>query len=307
MLAPASASASLPSSRLVNPGAEEGLAGWQGSGFGFATYDDSGVPRFPAPNFVPGPAPDLGARLFSAPADGAIWQSVDLSDLAATIDSGAQPLSVGGLLGGRGGQDGGARLVAQPLDAAGAALGAPYVVGHPTDRDRQSRTALLPCNIHNQIAPVGTRAVLVRLEAVGHGLADRLFLSTERFAFTAALHAPTRVADGPRCLTGELVGPWPPGAPPAPPAPTLRLLVTMPASDRCGRKGPLRFAVHRRWRSTVKSLEVRARGKRIIRTAHHMIKIAPPRGTLRVALHVKLRDGREQASTQRFYGCSVSQ
>ncbi len=197
--------------RLINPGAEDGLAGWQGTGFGLASYESDAIPRFPAPNFVAGPDWQLGERLFSAGGPGAIWQIADFADLAGSIDGGQQYLSWGGLLGGRGGQPGGARLVVQPLDATGGALGEPYVVGNPSDRDRQSRTALLPCRAETGTAPVGMRAALVMLEAVGHGLADDLHLTAVRLPAPAS-PPPVgfRTADGPGCATGERVVPQPP-------------------------------------------------------------------------------------------------
>ena len=311
MLAPAPAGAAFPGNRLVNPGAEDGLAGWSGEGFGLASYDTDGIPRYPAPFFATRPPADLGARVFSAAGDGAISQVVDFSDLAGAIDGGGQALSGGGLLGGRGGRAGGARLVVQPLDAGGRALGAPYVAGPPSDVDRQFKTALMQCYFSTR-APVGMRAALVRLEAVGHGLADRLSVAPITVAIPAVgrpAGVPYRVADGPGC--GDIDGmvpapvPDPPRAPDAAPSPppALRSLVALPASNRCQRRGPLRFRVQRNWRQQVKGLEVKARGKRIVRGPFATINVAAPRRTLRVAVRVLMRDGGERLGSRRFTGC----
>ena len=315
LLCAAPAGADDSGNRLANWGGEEGLTAWQGMGFASIPYDDS-IPRFPAPNFVPGPSVGIGDRLFAASASGVISQTVDLSDLADAIDRGQQPLTFGGLLGGYGGQPGGARLVMQPLDRHADALGDPYILGNPSDRDRQSKTALLPCNSTPNIpAPVGTRAVQIRLEAVGQGLADRLVLYTEIVLTPASLPAPgppDRVADGPGCSTSERTGPLPPGLadPPVPPGPRnaardpgLHTLAVVPVADRCGRRGPLRFRVHSSWRSKVKSLAVTARGRRIVRTANKTITVIAPRRSLRVTIRITLRDGRVRTSTRRFVGC----
>ena len=145
--------------RVVNSGAEGGLAGWEGTGFGPTTYTASGVPRSVSGR---GEGPALGAQLFAAIEDGAqISQTVDFSDRAAAIDSGQQPLSWGADgLGGRAGQSGGARVIVQPLDATGAAVGPAHAVGPPSDRDRQHTTAMLLCSA-TTMAPVGMRSVLV--------------------------------------------------------------------------------------------------------------------------------------------------
>lgn len=314
--ASAPAVAATPSSnRVANPGAENGLAGWQGAGFGVASYDAEAIPRYPAPLF-PGDVPggshrvfdaNLGTQLFSGTTGGAISQIVDLADLADVIDSGNQDLSFGGLLGGRRGQTGAARIVIQALDAAGAQVGSAYAVGNPSDRDRQSQTASLSC-VSSLKAPVGTRRVQVRLEAVGQGLADDVFVSPTPTARPAVGPPPgfgIRPADGPGC-EGELVrttteNPLRPR--PNKPTPSLGSLLMMPAANRCGRPGPLLFRVRRNWRSQVKSVQATARGRRVVRSANSTIRIAAPRRTLRVALRVRMRDGRQRSGIRAFVGC----
>lgn len=294
LAAPTSAS-TYPTDRLVNSGAESGLTGWQGAGFVMTSYDDEAISRRTDRQ--------TGTYLFSAAAEAVIWQIVDFSALASTIDSGRQELSGGGLLGGREGQAGGARLVIQSLDGAGAAIGEPQVIGNPSDRDREFKTKLLDCVAHRITVPVGMRAVLVRLEAVGHGLADELYLLPEYIAIPAiAPWPPFRPADGPGCHTEERL-PVPAAPTATPPAPKLTELVRIPAANRCGRRDPLRFRVNRRWRSQVASLHIVARGKRIVRTASTPITIAAPLRILSVGISVKLRNGPVQTSTMRFSGC----
>ena len=86
-----------PVSLLANPDAEAGLGGWHRAGVGLASYAGDGVSRDPAPeNLPPGLSEwQLGLWLFAG--EGAIWQTVDLSALAGTIDSGSQPLYISGL------------------------------------------------------------------------------------------------------------------------------------------------------------------------------------------------------------------
>jgi len=274
---------------LVNGAAEEGLAGWHGAGFGTITYGADIAPR---------PGGELS--LFAAPYDAAIWQDVDFSDLAGPIDQGAHGFSFGGVLGGRGGLPGGARLVAQPRDGAGAALGAPLVAGPPSERDRQYNTALLACYT-TATAPVGMRSLRLTIEAVGHALADIVFVTPGPVAPLAIWRPPPpgfrwTESDGPGCADHPE-----PLVSPAPTTPAVESLVMMPAVKRCGRA--LRFRVDPRWRSQVSSFAVSARGKRIIRSASRAIVIKAPKRKLRVAVSVRMKDGRRSARTQTFPSC----
>lgn len=285
-----------PNNRLVDPGAENGLNGWQGAGFGVARYDTDGIPRHPAPWTTPSQT-DAGAQLFSAAGEAAIWQVADLRDLASGIDAGTQPLSFGALLGGRAQQRGGARLLIQPLDGNGAALGSSLIVGPPSERDRVSQTGLLNCD-GSTTAPLGTRAVLVRVETVyGGGLADSVYLLPDRLVQPVSGPRP---AEGPGCRTeGTLAGSTQTISPPA-----LRSLIVLPAANRCRKHWPLRFRVRPRWRSEVKRFRVTARGKRSTAAPDQAINVPPPqRDSLRVSLRVTLNDGRIQHGQQRFSTC----
>lgn len=280
-----------PAPRLVNGGAERGMEGWRGAGFGTLAYDGD-IPQPPAG----------GAALFAAPSDASIWQDVDFSDLAATIDLGQQSFSVGGQLGGRGELAGAARLVAQPLDGAHAPLGAPLVAGNPSERDKQSQTTLLGC-FASGTAPLGMRSVRLTVEAVGHGLADDLWVvpgaaqrPTIHVGRIGFLSVPS---DGPGCYEH-----FEPIAPPGvTPPPAVQSLVVMPAAKRCGLPAKLRFRVDRRWRSSVTTFSVTARGKRLVRSAGEPIIIAAPERSLRVTVSARLKDGRRSSGTQVYSGC----
>ena len=301
--APAGAEIFPGENRLTNSGAEAALAGWAGTGFVPTPYGTGGVTRS-----ISGRAddPTKGAQFFAASEHGAvISQIVDFSDRATAIDSGSQPLSWGADgLGGRAGEASGARLVIQSLDSAGAALGPPLVVGPPSDRDRQHKTSMLSCYA-GTTAPIGMRSVLVSLQAVGHGIADDLFLLDQPIysALSASL-GPFRAPDAVGCMTGEPVAPQAPRpglTPPAPArVPTLDALVSMPAARRCGRPGPLRFRVTPGWRNKVSRLIVRARGVSSVGSASGVIEVQPPHDTLHVSIRVMLRDGRERTGTRRY-------
>ncbi len=290
--------------RVVNGGAEQGMAGWLGGGFGILAYDAT-TPRYGEdqgdPVFILG-----GTRLFGAPNDGAaIWQTVDFSDLAAEIDGGQQPFSLGGLLGGRGGQAGGARLVAQPVDGAGGARGPALVVGPPSDRDRRSRTAVVDCFL-SATAPVGMRALIVTIQAVGHGLADNVSVTSRLAPRILPVFPPTIRpvdADGPGC---------PPRFEPIQaPAPRIGAVVTMTmerarasgsasTSSGCRR---LRFRVDPKWRSRLAKFSVDARGKHFVRRPSAEIVIKAPRRRLRVRISARLKDGRTSTGTRSVAPC----
>jgi hypothetical protein len=284
---------------LVNGSAEDGLRGWSGSGFEAITYAGSDVPPFPAP-FGSDPPYPAGERLFSATGDGAISQVVDLSDRGGTIDSGEQYLTFGALLGGRDAAPGGARLVVQPLDRKHDPLGDPFVLGPPTTRDRQSTTTLMSC-FEVSRAPAGTRSVIVRLEAVGQGIADDLFLTPQAVpTSTVLILPPRRPTDAPGCSSYEVV----PGyVPPAPPPPALQSVVILPAANRCGRRDPLRFTVKPNWRSHVKTLDVRARRTHAVVPPATTVTVTPSRRRLHVSIRVTLPDGERVSGTRTFSGC----
>jgi len=159
------------------------------------------------------------------------------------------------------------------------------------------------------------RRVVLRLEAVGQGLAYDLFVMPLPLVRPAvgpppgfALRTPEGPGSDPQVVPAPIeLMPAPREDPPAEgkSAPMLlRWLVTMPASKRCGRCGPLRFRVRPSWRTRVKSLRITARGRRIVGNARTTITIATPRRrTLHVALRVRMRDGRERSGTRLYTGC----
>ena len=293
---------------VTNRGAEAALTGWTGSGVGSIDYDSNAIARR---------YPDQQLRLFSVGQGGAIEQTIDVSGLAASIDAGGLPLSGGGRLGGWAGQSGAARLVVQPLDAGGAALGSPLIAGPPSDRDRQYQTKLLPCHA-NGTTPVGTRGVRLRLEASGQGgLADNLHVQTTWPPFLPLPYDPLlRLTDTPGCRTEErLPAPQPPSqdepqpttATPQPqpqPAPRINanaLFAIQAPKKRCG-SAKLRFSIKPAMRARVASFTVTARGKRLTRASDKTITIRAPRRhhTLHVRLKATLHNAMQYATTRRY-------
>lgn len=289
---------------ITNGSADSGLAGWTGSGVASIEYDANAIPR--------GPYQASEARLFAISDGGAIQQVIDLSGVTPSIDAGGQPLSAGGTFGGWAGQSGAARLVMQPLDASGAALGTPLIAGPPSDRDRQEQTKLLACHA-NGTAPVGTRSVLLRVDANGvGGLADTLHVQAMWPPEPALPYDPLlRIADTPGCRTDErLTSAVPAPAPPSQVAPQQQptasldaraLFVIRAPKTRCS-STKLRFTIKPAMRARVKSFAVTARGRRIVRAAHRTIAIPMPRRRhiLRVTLKATLRNGAQHSMTRRF-------
>lgn len=154
--------------------------------------------------------------------------------------------------------------------------------------------------------------MLVQLHALGFGvLADQLRVSTDPLpvplAFDPTIYRPT---GGSGCFSGipAALQPSPPLPPPAPtptllPAPSLKSLVTIPTSNRCGRPRMLRFGIQKRWRSKVKSLDVMARGLKIIAPAGTTIKLVGPRRRLTVKIAVHMTNGTMRSGTRRFWSC----
>src|SRR5215217_1954718 len=132
LAAPAAATAG---NRLINPGAEAGLTGWQGTAFG-VTANDGTIKSYPSAR-----AEDLEAQVFTSdgyPTITEMTQTVDLSDLASAIDSGYQDLDFGGMFGGKaGGFVSTSYLTVQPLNATGVELGRRTGVGQPLEGDRE--------------------------------------------------------------------------------------------------------------------------------------------------------------------------
>jgi len=209
-----------PGNRVVNHGAEDAtLAGWEHEGFASVEYGSS--PRYPPasrPGFFGG---GDGQRLFAANTTGArLTQTVDVGDLAQSIDAGDQRLYFGGDLGAAAGSSDTIELRFQALDASGNALGERVVIGAPTNADRGGATSAVPCQ-GTVVVPVGTRSVrlgLVALGAPGDNLAfaDAVYLSTEGLAIPAV--GGFRPADGPGCRT-NVREPQPQPQPPPPTSP----------------------------------------------------------------------------------------
>jgi hypothetical protein len=151
---------------VVNPGADMGLEGWDSTGWAIVAYGSSAsVPpaTFGSVPGFPGPQPDL----FQAQTAGSTMsQDVSLARYAPTIESSAETIYVALSAGSAGSNDEGAEMLAQPEDGSGGPLGAPTQLGPPTAIDRKDQATLIDC--HAQFtAPVGTRSVLLTLEATG--------------------------------------------------------------------------------------------------------------------------------------------
>jgi hypothetical protein len=205
-----------PGNRVVNPGAEEAtLTDWEQDGFASVEYGSAA--RYPPAerHFFGG---GDGERLFAASVTGArLSQTVDVADLAASIDAGDQFLYGGGDLGAAAGSSDTIELRFQPLDAAGDALGQPVVIGRPTDSDRLGTTRMVPCDTVVR-PPPGTRGVALTLLALGApgdnlAFADAIYLTDQPVAIPAVLVAGDRPADGPGCRAVPDPQPTPP--PPA--------------------------------------------------------------------------------------------
>jgi hypothetical protein len=105
----------------------------------------------------PGP-PDRGANFFlGGTASGWILQRIDLSDIAADINSPGVDYFLSGWFGGAAAQGDTASLAANFLDAAGAVIGS-SLIGNVTAADRANITSLLQRHT-NGVLPVGTRLV----------------------------------------------------------------------------------------------------------------------------------------------------
>ncbi len=241
--------------RVANPGAESGsLSPWTGSGFQIGRYGSG-----PAPSTVISAQFGLGARYFAAvTAGGTVVQDVDFSDIAGSIDRPGYKLSASAYLGAAQGSNDDPTIVFQPLDAAGAPLGASTSIGPSTDADRKGQTVLVLCGT-NVPAPVGTRRVRVTLIAGGSpssssAAVDRVSLEPARTPTPPSSGARARQSPAPASTTGcEAYSP--PRAPlpaspapmPPPPPPTI------PSTDPLGpqTKRPTRLTAVRFGRSTV--------------------------------------------------------
>ncbi len=233
LLAGAGLAEAIPSgNRVVNPGAEDAtLTGWQQDGFASVEYGSAArYPPAARPGFFGG---GDGERLFAASVTGAqLTQTVDVADLAASIDAGDQFLYGGADLGAAAGSSDTIELRFEPLDASGDPLGQPVVIGRPTNADRGGTTRAVPCETGIR-PPPGTRGVQLTLVALGApganlAFADAIYLTDQAVAIP--VQAGYRPADGPGCRAVPQPQPQPP-PPPASPCgnPTLRGICIRPS------------------------------------------------------------------------------
>lgn len=147
----------------VNPEANMGLEGWTSTGWAVVAYGSSPnvPPRFSEPGYMGPP------NLFQAKIAGStMTQNVSFARYASQIEAGTEPIAISAVLGSAGSKDDGAELLAQPEDAEGKALGPPTQLGPPTAADRGGQATLIGCRVQ-LTAPIGTRSVLITLQATG--------------------------------------------------------------------------------------------------------------------------------------------
>lgn len=117
---------------------------------------------FPVPS-DPGPAARGNAFFAGGPeaASSEIWQSIDVSDLAAAIDGGTVGFRFAGYIGGYNGQEDNASAHVTFRDALANGLGG-ATLGPVSIADRGGLTGLL-LRTQEGVVPAGTRSVFVRL------------------------------------------------------------------------------------------------------------------------------------------------
>ena len=198
-LAPAAQATTFGSNLIANGNAENGIAGWNTTPqFEVVKYGAAGGFPFPAD---PGPA-DRGTYFFGGgyAALSTASQTIDLSSLAAAINTGASRYDLSAWLGGYESQNDNARLTATFYGAGGAALSSASV-GPVSNSDRGNQTGLLLRDTQGYI-PVGTLNVGITLDltrnagSYNDGYADNL-----SFAVAAA---PVPEADAYAMLLGGL-------------------------------------------------------------------------------------------------------
>jgi len=303
------------STPLANPSAEDSadaLPGWQGVGFRPAAYGAG--PEVPAaPEY-----PAHGSRLFQAVQEGAVLeQTVGLDDAAAEIDAGRQSLWIAGRFGGPTASDATAALEIGFRDAAGAELGSSGV-GGPNNAQRGGQTRLMTCYRRVPVPP-GARSVAVRLVGRGGpgGLADVLDVTT---AASVPDARPGTYDSSTGCFEPGSSAPPPPPPPPAPdrgsppppplsrvaPAPVSRF-VAVPRWSRCIRSTTFRVRLLRAARDDVQWVRLRVReAVTTLRVAGRTsTRLRSPRSgrPLRIALTVRLRDGRTLQAQRRVRAC----
>ena len=198
-LAPAAQATTFGSNLIANGNAENGVAGWNATPqFEVVKYGAAGGFPFPAD---PGPA-DRGTYFFGGgyAALSTASQTIDLSSLAATINTGASRYDLSAWLGGYDSQNDNAKLTATFYGAGGVALSSASV-GPVSNSDRGNQTGLLLRDTQGYI-PVGTLNVGITLDltrnagSYNDGYADNL-------SFAVAT-APVSEADAYAMLLGGL-------------------------------------------------------------------------------------------------------
>jgi hypothetical protein len=300
-----------PGNRIVDPGAEDpALSAWQAAGTASVPYGSPNVP------VDPGLAGAGGSRLFAFQTPSAsLTQTVDLSDLAPSIDATGVRVSVGGTFGASGARTDTAQLTTQPLDAGGTAIGTSRTVGPATPEDRGNATVGTPCNQQLEVPP-GTRAVRVDVTSTGGAdgantaFADNLYVTTAEVAFTAtgvitAAGCYRDITSFPSLPAPVPVPPTAPSPPPKTPLPKLAALVSMSTKTKC-RKTPARFRVKPSQRTAVKRLSVTARGRTVTRDprrSSRYLTIAVKTRRTTMKLKVDLLDGRSRTGTVTYRAC----
>jgi hypothetical protein len=192
LLLAAPAAADLPAGNLVvNPGAEVATGATDSSTQapppGWTLTGPVTAVAYGAPNFLTAEDAERlggGSNFFAGGPDGDVntaSQVVDVSDAAPEIQQGATA-TLSALLGGYASQDDSATVSAQPLDAAGAALGAPSTLPAVGQTERQGLSALVRKSAPVALPPA-TRAVVVTLTFTrtagqyNDGYADNISLS----------------------------------------------------------------------------------------------------------------------------------
>lgn len=185
-----SSEANMPDNLLANPGADvegAGTPGWEGTtGYKETAYGAPG--EYLSESQAHGEAGagyfEGGSRFFDSGTESSatLTQTVDVSSLSETIDTGNEGLVFGGHLGAAGNSPTTVNMQVTPLDGNGAALSAAEVLDGPTAAERADQTKLVGVTDQRigsglPRLPVGTRSLRVQLVANGsHGFADELYM-----------------------------------------------------------------------------------------------------------------------------------
>lgn len=283
--------------RLANPGAESAnTQSWTGDGFAASRYGSGETPSEQEARDR-----NYGQYLFvSEKAGGTLTQTMDLSDLSASIDAGQQLLTFGGAFGGKQQTDGSAAMLVELLDAQGA-VASSREVGGPARADRNDESALLTC-IQAIVASPGVRAARVTLSArtgsgSGVAFADALFFTDQAYAFPTAAE---RSGAGCAPFTPSAAG----SADDTDAREVLRF-VAAPSRHACRRDRRLVFKLRKARLDEVRSVQVKI-GGRAQRARAGSITLRVRRRVVSVWVVVRLRDTRRISATLSFRSCRLS-